>query len=144
MRKAACLLTLTLSTTALVACGGDDSNDSSTNVSTYCPTGDHTAGGGGPALVVSADSSGAPRFKPTLLTANEPGKLILELKNPSPKCHDIAVKDPAGKVFGHTDRIKNGQASVALDLQPGKYFYYSTIPGEQDAGMLGTLTVKGS
>jgi uncharacterized cupredoxin-like copper-binding protein len=142
MRKAAALLALGLFATVLVACGGGSDDSSSNDVSTYCPSGNKLAqSSSGPTLVVTADTSGAPRFKPTSLSAKA-GNLTIELDNPSPKCHDIAVKGEGGEAIGHTDRVKQGKASVNLDLQPGKYSYYSTIPGEQDAGMLGTLTVK--
>jgi plastocyanin len=145
MKKAAYVSVLIVSAIALVACGDDDSDDDSgsTDVNTYCPTGDQGGGGGGPTLVVKADPSGAPSFKPTSLQA-EAGQLTIELNNPSSRCHDIAVRQPpSGELLGNTDRVKQGKASVALDLEPGKYFYYSTIPGEQDAGMLATLKVTG-
>lgn len=145
MKYAAYLSALILSMPAIVACGDDDSNGDSadTDVTTFCPTGDQGGGGGGPTLVVRADPSGAPSFKPTSLEAGA-GQLTIELNNPSPRCHDIAVRQPpSGELLGNTDRVKQGKASVTLDLEPGKYFYYSTIPGEQDAGMLGTLRVTG-
>jgi plastocyanin len=143
MKKGACLLVLILSATVLLACGGDDSDeDSGQDVSTYCPTGNQgSAGGGGEKLVVATDPSGEPKFKPTSLRS-ESGELTIELKNPSPRCHDLAVKAPDGELLGNTNRVKEGTANVALDLDPGKYVYYSTIPGEQDAGMRGTLTVE--
>jgi plastocyanin len=142
MKKAVCLLMLVLSAGALIACGDDSDGESEQDPTTYCPTGDQrSAGGGGETLVVSADPSGDPRFKPTSLQA-EAGELTIELKNPSPRCHDIAVKAPDGELFGNTERVKDGTANVALDLEAGEYIYYSTIPGEQDAGMKGTLTVE--
>ena len=144
MKKAVWLLALTLSATTLVACGGDDSEDGGEgeDPTTFCPQGDQTSpGGGGETLVVKADPSGKPRLKPTSLTA-EAGELTLKLDNPSPRCHDLAVKGEGGENFGNTERVKQGTASVGLDLDPGEYTYYSTIPDEQEAGMLGTLTVK--
>ena len=122
MKKAVWLLALTLSATTLVACGGDDSEDGGEgeDPTTFCPQGDQTSpGGGGETLVVKADPSGKPRL-----------------------CHDLAVKGEGGENFGNTERVKQGTASVGLDLDPGEYTYYSTIPDEQEAGMLGTLTVK--
>lgn len=148
MKKGACLLALVLSTTALAACGGDDSDeDSAQDPTTYCPEGNQgtvdDAGGatGGETLVVKADPSGAPKFSPASLEA-EAGPVTIELDNPSNRCHDIAVKAPDGELQGNTERVKNGTAGVTIDLEPGDYIYYSTIPGEHDAGMQGPLTVK--
>lgn len=138
MKKGACLLVLTLAGTAFPGCGGDDD---STDVHTYCRTGDQTSGGSGETLVVTADASGAPMWKPTTLQA-ESGRLTIELKNPSPRCHDIVVRQVGGEVFGNTQRVKQGKANVVLDLKPGEYLYHSTIEGEQAAGMRGTLTVR--
>jgi plastocyanin len=144
MKKGVCVLALILAATVLAACGSDDSDEGSgQDVSTYCPVGDESdgGGGGGQIVTVSADASGAPKFKPTSLQA-EAGELTIEFKNPSPRCHDLAVKSKEGEALGHTQRIKQGKDSLTLDLQAGDYVYYSTIPGEQDAGMLGELTVK--
>jgi uncharacterized cupredoxin-like copper-binding protein len=142
MNRAACLLALALSAIVLVACGDDDSDgNSGQDVTTYCPTGDEASGGGGEMLVVSANPTGAPKFKPTSLQA-ESGKLTIVLKNPSPRCHDLAVKAPDGELLGNTERVKEGTRSVDLDLEPGEYVYYSTVPGEQDAGMRGTLKIE--
>jgi plastocyanin len=141
MKKAVCLSVLILSATALVACGGDDSGDGEDDPTTFCPARDQTTGGGGQTVVVKADPSGAPKFTPTSLQANA-GEVTIELKNPSPKCHDVAIEGKGGEALGHTKRVKQGTADVTLNLDPGAYTYFSTIPGEQDAGAVGKLTVK--
>ena len=128
------------------ACGGDDSDSGSdttdASVSTECPTGNQVEGSASQTITVEADPSGAPKFKQTTLTA-EAGELSLVLDNPSPRCHDLAVKDGPGEVYGTTEnKVKQGKTNVLLDLDPGKYYYYSTVPGESPAGMIGLLKVK--
>lgn len=146
MKKALSLFALTLSTIVLVACGSSSSSSTSTTVS--CGPGTGFAGGGGQTLKLSAVPSGAPKYNTNSLTADKPGKVTIDFNNPSSNCHDVAVKDPAGKGYGVSERIKNGKTSVKLNLHPGKYFYYSTVPGEHstgpggETGMTGTLRVK--
>ena len=39
--------------------------------------------------------------------------------------------------------VSGGQTSkVSVDLKPGKYEFYCSVPGHEQAGMKGTLTVK--
>ena len=141
MTKAVWLLALILSAAALVACGDDDSEDEGQDPTTFCPSGNETSGVTGQKLVVKADPTGKPAFEPTSLTADA-GEVTIVLDNPSPRCHDIAIKGPGGENLGNTERVKRGKASVTADLAPDSYSYYSTIPGEQEAGMVGTLKVK--
>ena len=132
----------------LAACGddgsesGSDSGATEPTVLTDCPTGDQTEGTAPQTLTVDADPSGAPKFKQTTLTA-EAGEISLVLDNPAPRCHDLAVKDEPGEVYGTTEnKVKQGKTNVLLDLDPGKYYYYSTVPGESTSGMIGLLKVK--
>jgi plastocyanin len=126
MKKLLALSVLALVAVGLVACGGG-------------------GGSGGTSTVkVTADPSGKPKFNPTSLTADA-GKVTIQLSNPTSTPQDVAVKDSAGKVYGITNGgkyVTNGTASVTVDLDSGSYIYYSTHPGDEAAGMQGTLTVK--
>lgn len=142
--KAMSLFALTLSAIVLAACGGSDSSSTSTTVS--CGAGNGGAGGSGQTLELSAVPHGAPRYNTESLTA-KPGKVTIVFNNPAQKCHDVAVKDPAGKGYGKSGRIKKSKTSFNLNLKPGTYTYYSTVPGDTagspvSSGMLGTLTVR--
>ena len=47
------------------------------------------------------------------------GPISLVLDNPSPRCHDLAVKDGPGEVYGTTEnKVKQGKTNVLLDLDP--------------------------
>ncbi len=148
MKKVLPLSALTLSTIVLVACGSSSSSSTSTTVS--CGPGAGFAGGGGQRLKLSAVPSEAPKYNTKSLTAKS-GKVTIDFNNPSSNCHDVAVKDQAGKVYGVSSRIKKSKTSVKLNLKPGTYIYYSTVPGDtagttpvepSSSGMVGTLTVK--
>jgi hypothetical protein len=151
MKKSLPLSALTLSAMVLVACGGSSSSSSTSSISpalinaNYCRG--VTGGGGGQTLKLSADPSGAPKYNTKCLIAGKPGKVTIAFSNPSAHPQDVAVKDLPGKVYGVSSkgvgRTKKGQeTSLNLNLPAGRYVYYSTVPGDEAAGMLGTLLVK--
>ncbi len=37
---------------------------------------------------------------------------------------------------------KGGASEVSADLKPGKYTFYCSVPGHEDGGMKGDLTIK--
>jgi len=93
---------------------------------------------GGQTLKLKADPSGQLKFIPSTLTAKA-GKVTLQLTNASPIPHDIAIKGhgaPSQQIFG------GKSASITVSLKPGTYEYYCSVPGHEQAGMKGTLTVK--
>ena len=114
----------------LAACGDDDDSDSSSN-----------GGGGGDTggLTVTASESGDLSWEPTELTASA-GEVTVTLDNPSPVAHDIEIE--GNGVEEKSELVTDGTATVTADLEPGEYTYYCTVPGHEDAGMTGTLTVE--
>jgi plastocyanin len=148
MKKAVALFALMLAAVALVACGG--SSDSSSSESTAPET---TSGkeaekseGGGPssgssALQVEADPNGALAYTTKSATAKA-GKVTVDFSNESPVPHDVAIEDESGETIGQTELISQGEDSTEVELKPGTYKYYCTVPGHREAGMEGTLTVK--
>jgi plastocyanin len=98
------------------------------------------AAGKGSALAVTADASGALKFDKTSLDAAA-GPVTLEMTNPSAVPHDISIK--GGGVDQHGSATENGgKSTVTADLKPGSYEFYCSLPGHEQAGMKGTLTVK--
>jgi plastocyanin len=66
------------------------------------------------------------------------GKVTLETKNAASVPHNIALKGgPAGPVVQ-----SGGVSKVVTDLKAGKYTFYCSVPGHEQAGMVGTLTIK--
>ena len=90
-------------------------------------------------LQIDADESGALAF--TAVRAEAPaGAVELVMENPSSVQHNIAVKnglDEQGPVVG-----QGGTSRVSANLKPGEYTFYCSVPGHEDGGMKGTLTVK--
>jgi hypothetical protein len=154
MKKALSLFALTLSANVIVACGSSGSSTSSTPSSASAPLSvintNYCRGvsrAGGQTLKLSADPSGAPKYNTKCLIASKPGKVTIEFSNPSATPQDVAVKDPAGKLYGvssHGSGLTKtgGKTRLNLNLPSGRYVYYSTVPGDEAAGMLGTLLVK--
>jgi plastocyanin len=70
------------------------------------------------------------------------GTITLVMENPSPLEHNIAVRgagvDELGEVVGQGE-----ESRVTVDLEPGEYEFYCSVPGHDEAGMNGTLTVSG-
>jgi plastocyanin len=66
------------------------------------------------------------------------GKVTVESKNDSSVPHNIALKNgPSGPVVQG-----GGVSKVTTNLKPGSYQFYCAVPGHEQAGMKGTLTVK--
>jgi plastocyanin len=103
-------------------------------------------GGGKPAvekagtLEIDMDPTGALAFVTSKATAT-PGGVKLVAKNRSPVQHNIAIKgsgtDAKGPVVG-----QGGTSQLSAKLKPGSYVFYCSVPGHEEGGMKGTLTVK--
>lgn len=89
-------------------------------------------------LKLAANPGGALSYDTTTLHA-KPGKVKLEFTNDSPISHNVTVGE--GGSVGATPTFTGGTKSVTLDLKAGTYTFYCSVPGHQQAGMQGTLTV---
>ena len=63
------------------------------------------------------------------------------MSNPSSVPHGVGVKgngvDKDGKIVN-----QGGTSTIAVKLKPGTYTFYCPVPGHEQAGMKGILTVK--
>jgi len=127
---------------AVAGCGGDDEKPASSSKSDSTPTPTATeaaASGGGENLTLAADKS-ALKFDKSALEAKA-GKVTLTMDNPSDIPHAVAIEGNGVDVDGKT--VGKGEKSVAsADLKPGTYEFYCPVPGHEEAGMKGKLTVK--
>jgi plastocyanin len=100
-----------------------------------------TGGGGGETTVENPADPQELRFSKSTLEAPA-GTVTLVMENPSALEHNIAVRgeglDEQGEVVGQGD-----ESTVTVDLEPGEYEFYCSVPGHEAAGMKGTLTVNG-
>jgi plastocyanin len=98
------------------------------------------AGGGETTLENPADPREL-RFSKSALEAPA-GTVTLVMENPSALEHNIAVRgeglDEKGDVVGRGE-----ESTVTVELEPGEYEFYCSVPGHEAGGMKGTLTVSG-
>jgi uncharacterized cupredoxin-like copper-binding protein len=148
MKKVAALLALALTAVALVACGSSDDSDTTTTSGGETTNGTVTdggkegsSGGGASILKFEADPGGDLAYTTTSATASA-GKVTVDLNNPQALTHDVAIEDSSGKEVGATELIASGEDSTTVELEPGNYTFFCSVPGHREAGMEGTLTVK--
>jgi plastocyanin len=152
MKKVVAFLVLAAVALALVACGSSSSSDSSSST-TEASGGESQAEQGGAAkeeagagssastLKFEADPNGELAYTSKSETAKA-GKVTVEFKNPQALTHDVAIENSKGEEVGATEPIASGSDTTTVDLKPGTYHYFCTIPGHREAGMEGTLVVK--
>jgi plastocyanin len=92
------------------------------------------------ALKLAANPAGQLAYDTKQLSAKA-GKVTIDMTNMSPVEHDVAVAQGT-TVVGQTPVFTGGSKSVTLNLKPGTYTFYCTVPGHRQAGMEGTLTVS--
>jgi plastocyanin len=143
-RASTVLIVAALAAVGLAACGGGSDNNATTAAST--PANTTAAGGGGGAggasTVDISTPSGSDLAYDQKSVSAKAGSVTIDFDNKQPLQHDVAVADSSGKVLGQTDLVSSGTANTTVNLQPGSYTFYCTVPGHREAGMQGTLTVK--
>jgi plastocyanin len=108
---------------------------SATTESTAAPS---TASG---ALSLEANPEGQLKYNTTSLSAKA-GAVSIDFKNSSPIGHNVTVESSGGSAVGATPTFSGGSKELKLNLKPGTYKFYCSVPGHRMAGMEGTLTVK--
>lgn len=154
MKKAAVASLFVLAALALAACGGSDSSssESSAPAESTSESGGEAEGakGGAEAEGGSAGSAATVDFEAassgleytTDFDEAAAGKVTVSFTNPQPVPHDVAIETENGEVLGQTEEVTEGSDSTTINLKPGTYTYFCTVPGHREAGMEGTLTVK--
>ncbi len=138
----------------LLALAGCGSSSSGTNSSASTPTSSaatrttsstsSSAASGTSAsqsLTLAANPEGQLKYNKTSLTANA-GKVSIAFTNMSPLGHNVTVESASGATVGATPTFQGGTKTLALNLKPGTYKFFCSVPGHRMAGMEGTLTVK--
>jgi uncharacterized cupredoxin-like copper-binding protein len=119
----------------------EKSGSASTNT-TRKSSEESSGGTEGSKLALAADPSGALKYEPTKLNA-EAGKVTIALTNESAVPHDVAVANKSGKVLGKSKEVTKASTDLVIkNLDAGSYRFYCTVPGHEQAGMVGTLTVR--
>ena len=111
-------------------CGGSSSSGGS--------SGSSLPKGSGQVISIPVSDSGF-SFTKTTATAKA-GVITLESKNPQSVSHDISIKGTGVSEQGNV--VSNGGTStVTATVTPGTYIFYCSVPGHEQAGMKGVLTV---
>jgi plastocyanin len=114
---------------ALAACGGGDDGEE--------PAGN--GGGDGAALELVAGPGSELKFDQSSLEAAA-GEVTITMVNEGDLPHNVAIEgngvDEKGEVV-----TKGATSTVTATLEPGEYTFYCSVPGHQEGGMEGTLTV---
>ena len=91
-------------------------------------------------LKIDADPTGASRSPPSTRRPRA-GGIEFVMENQSTVQHNIAVKDGGidqkGPVVG-----QGGTSELTASLKPGEYIFYCSVPGHEEGGMKGNLTVE--
>lgn len=151
MKKLVAFLVLAIASLALVACGSSSDNSSSETATSggsnesgaesggAAPK--ESSGGGGSTVKFEADPGGELAYTTKSATAKA-GEVTVEFNNPQALTHDVAIETSSGEEVGATELIAEGSDTTTVNLKPGTYTYFCTVPGHREAGMEGTLTVK--
>jgi uncharacterized cupredoxin-like copper-binding protein len=129
---------------ALAGCGGSSNKNAGSNTSGATATPASNSGGSSSAsssgaLALSAPADGSLKFDKTTLTAKA-GKVTINFDNPASVPHGIGVK--GNGIDQKSGQIMNSKTSLTVNLKPGTYEFYCPVPGHEQAGMKGTLTVQ--
>jgi plastocyanin len=161
--------TLVISTLAFVAalvvlagCGSSSSSSSSSSAAAETPTastasapaettssttastpasGESGSSGATSNVSLEANPEGQLEYNTKTLSAKA-GKVTVSFKNMSSLMHNVTVESSSGSQVGATPTFSGSTKSVTLNLKPGTYKFFCSVPGHRQAGMEGTLTVK--
>jgi uncharacterized cupredoxin-like copper-binding protein len=123
---------------AVLTSGGSSAKATITPIT---QTGREAASGSGTSsLTEEADPEGQLRFTTKNLSAKA-GKITINFKNMSPLMHNMTIAQGT-TVLAATPTFEGGTKTLTLNLKPGTYVFYCSVPGHRQAGMEGKLTVQ--
>jgi uncharacterized cupredoxin-like copper-binding protein len=131
---------LVLATVSMAVATSGDSSAKAT-IAPITQTGREAASGSGTSsLREEADPEGQLRYTTRNLSAKA-GKVTIDFKNMSPLMHNMTIAQ-GSKVLAATPTFQGGARTLTLNLKPGAYVFYCSVPGHRQAGMEGKLTVR--
>jgi len=136
-------LAILLAVLAIAGCGSSSPSSSSSSPAS-APASSSSAGAGaakGQTLSLEANREGQLKYNTTSLTAKA-GNVSIDFTNMSPLTHNVVIESSSGAVIGGTPIFQGGSKTLSVNLKPGTYKFFCSVPGHRTAGMEGTLTVK--
>lgn len=143
-------LALVVGVFAVAGCGSSKSTSSSSSSATSSTpaapantssSSESQSPGASGALSLSANSEGQLSYSTTSLSAKA-GKVAIDFTNMAPLSHNVTVESASGAVVGSTPTFQGASKTLNLNLKPGTYKFFCSVPGHRQAGMEGTLVVK--
>jgi plastocyanin len=162
MKKAAVVaLALILTALALAACGGGGSSSSTAEEPSGGAAESEAEGGAeatteeggaeaeaeggtagtGAAIAIEANPEGQLAFEEKEVSAKA-GKDTIDFTNQSSVPHNVTIENAAGEEIGETETLAEGNSAATVELEPGTYTFFCSVPGHREAGMEGKLVVK--
>jgi plastocyanin len=138
MRSPSIVAVLVACTLSPVSCGDDDSDDAAGGGGGGADTAEE-GGGGATTLRLAADPGGELAFDKDSLSARA-GPVVIAFDNPSDVPHAVEVE--GNGVEEETETITNSSARLRVELERGEYKFYCPVGNHEQAGMVGTLTVR--
>jgi mono/diheme cytochrome c family protein len=118
---------------------GEDSGALATAVRSVAQ---RTASAQGGKLEIDANPDGQLAYEVSSASAPA-GALEIDSRNAASTPHDIALEGPDGSELANGAEVSGGGVSrISVNLRPGRYTFYCTVPGHRQGGMEGTLTVR--
>jgi plastocyanin len=130
MRTSGAAAALTAACLLVAGCGGGGGGGGNQTVTVTAP-----AGGGAASVTIDAYDV---YFKPKNVKAPA-GKLQIDYVERGSLQHTLVVAGVKGFKLAVDSGKKSDRGTV--DLAPGKYTFYCTVPGHRAQGMQGTITV---
>ena len=152
LKHPALLLSAAALALGVAACGGSSSSSSSSaaagatgtsaGATSSATSSSAAAAWGSSNLSIATNPSGQLSYDKKTLSAKA-GKVTITMTNSSPVGHNITIQQgTSGSVLGSTPTFQGGSKSVSLNLKPGTYTFFCSVPGHRAGGMVGTLTVS--
>jgi plastocyanin/cytochrome c2 len=89
------------------------------------------------------------------IPVNEAGGLLFQFKDAEATAGQVTVESKNDETIGHNIAVEGdgvdekgqvvqggGTSKIQVDLKPGSYTFYCSVPGHREGGMEGKLTVK--
>jgi plastocyanin len=93
------------------------------------------------ALKLEANPEGQLKYNTKTLTAKA-GNVSIDFSNHAPEGHNVTIEAAGHKIVGATPTFQGGSKTLTVNLKPGTYKFFCSVPGHRMAGMEGTLVVK--
>lgn len=140
------LLALLASVVVLGGCGNSKSTSSSASSAATPPatapaTTSTSSSAPSSGLSLTANPEGQLSYDTKSLTAKA-GAVAIDFTNMSSLGHNVTVESSSGATVGATPTITGESKTLSLNLKPGTYKFFCSVPGHRQAGMEGTLVVK--